>query len=55
MLGWMILLRWGLVFVWLNPVIPWLLVAGTISLTLVLQARLRPELLGTPLTAVPRG
>jgi hypothetical protein len=46
MLGWMILLRWGLPLVWLNPVIPWLLIAGTISLTLVWQARLRPDLLG---------
>jgi hypothetical protein len=44
-LGWMILLRWGLALVWLNPVIPWLLVAGTIFWTLALQSRLRPDLL----------
>jgi PAP2 superfamily len=44
MLGWMILLRWGLPVVWISPVVPWFLVAGTIFLTLVLQARLRPEL-----------
>lgn len=45
MLGWMLLLRWGLPVVWISPVIPWALVAGTIALMLLLQARLRPELL----------
>jgi PAP2 superfamily len=44
MLGWVILLRWGLALAWMNPVIPWLLVTGTVSLTLVLQARLRGAL-----------
>lgn len=41
MLGWVILLRWGLSVVLLNPVVPWLLVSGTITLTLFLQAELR--------------
>jgi len=47
LLGWTALLRWGLPVVWINPAIPWLLVAGTISATIILQARLRP-LLSTP-------
>jgi hypothetical protein len=42
LLAWVILLRWGLPVVWINPALPWLLVAGTISATVVLQARLRP-------------
>jgi len=41
MAGWVALLRWGLALVWINPALPWLLVAGTISLTLFLQTRLR--------------
>jgi hypothetical protein len=40
--GWVVLLRWGLALVWANPVIPWMLVAGTISVSLLLLARLRP-------------
>jgi hypothetical protein len=40
MSGWVILLRWGLAVVWINPVIPWLLVAGTVFLTLVFEARM---------------
>lgn len=44
MLGWVVLLRWGLAVVWITPVIPWLLVVGTVSLTLVFQARLRAVL-----------
>src|SRR5271154_5375975 len=47
MAGWVVLLRWGLPVMWINPAlpnmaIPWLLVAGTISLTLFLLARLQP-------------
>jgi hypothetical protein len=50
MAGWVVLLRWGLALVWLNwiwgsPVIPWLVVAGTISLSLFLLALLRPLLI----------
>lgn len=44
MLGWVILLRWGLAVVWINPIIPWLLVIGTVFLTLVFEARLRSVL-----------
>jgi hypothetical protein len=44
MLAWVVLLRWGLTLAWINPVIPWLLVTGTVSSTLVLQARLRVAL-----------
>jgi hypothetical protein len=44
LLGWMVLLRWGLPLVWISPVIPWLLIAGTISATVLSQARLRPLL-----------
>jgi|SRR5579859_4423445 len=40
-LGWVALLRWGLPLVWLNRGIPWLLVIGTIGLTLALQGRLK--------------
>ena len=40
MLGWVALLWWGLPLVWLNRGIPWLLVIGTIGLTLALQDRL---------------
>jgi hypothetical protein len=42
MLGWMLLLRWGLSLFWINPIIPWSMTAFTIWLTLSLQARLRP-------------
>jgi PAP2 superfamily len=45
MVGWMVLLRWGLPLFWINPVVPWSITAGTIWLTLYLQARLRPLLL----------
>ncbi|MBZ5680958.1 MAG: phosphatase PAP2 family protein [Acidobacteriia bacterium] len=41
MLVWVVLLRWGLPVVWINPVMPWLFVAGTIGLSIFLQARLR--------------
>jgi hypothetical protein len=41
MLGWVILLRWGLAVAWMNPAVPWLFVVGTIFSTLVFQARLR--------------
>jgi PAP2 superfamily len=43
LLGWMVLLRWGLPVVWINPILPWFAIVGTISLTLFLQARLRSE------------
>ncbi len=52
MLGWMLLVRWGLPLVWINPIVPWSITAGTIGLTLFLQARLRP-LLVTHQTAGP--
>jgi len=47
--GWVVLLRWGLALVWIspvwiNPVIPWLMVVGTIAATLIMQARLRSSL-----------
>jgi hypothetical protein len=42
LMGWVVLLRWGLALVWVNPVIPWVLVAGTIVVSLLLLARLRP-------------
>jgi hypothetical protein len=41
MLGWVILLRWGLAVAWMNPAVPWLFVVGTIFSTHVFQARLR--------------
>jgi hypothetical protein len=41
MLGWVVLLRSGLAVVWISPVIPWFLVAGTVALTLAVQAQLR--------------
>jgi hypothetical protein len=41
LLAWMVLLRWGLPLVWISPIIPWLLIAGTISATVLLQAGLR--------------
>jgi hypothetical protein len=46
---WVLLLRWGLLadwgeLIWVSPVIPWLLVAGTIFVSLWLQVRLRPLL-----------
>jgi hypothetical protein len=44
MMAWVVLLRWGLPVVWVSPIIPWLLAAGTISLSLVLLARLRTSL-----------
>jgi hypothetical protein len=44
MVGWVILLRWGMPLVWISPVLPWLLVAGTIAVTLFMQARLRVPL-----------
>ena len=40
MVGWMVVLRWGLPLVWINPAIPWLLIVGTIVVTVVLQRRL---------------
>lgn len=55
MVGWMVLLRWGLPLVWINPAVPWLLVAGTISLTVVLQRRLRPLLSGPPVGGASLG
>jgi len=47
--GWVVVLRWGLALVWIspvwiNPVIPWLMVVGTIAATLIMQARLRSSL-----------
>lgn len=45
MMGWVVVLRWGLPAMWISPVIPWLLVTATIVLTLFLLARLRPLLL----------
>jgi hypothetical protein len=45
MVGWMVLVRWGLPLVWINPIVPWSITAGTIWLTLFLQARLRRLLL----------
>jgi hypothetical protein len=48
MVGWMVLLRWGLPLMWINPLVPWVLVAGTISLTILLQRRLRPLLPSPP-------
>jgi hypothetical protein len=44
MLGWVVLLRWGLALAWINPVVPWSLVAGTVLLSLVFQVRLRTVL-----------
>ncbi len=44
MVGWMLLLRWGLPLVWINPIVPWSITAGTVWWTLFLQARLRPLL-----------
>ncbi|HSY90481.1 MAG TPA: phosphatase PAP2 family protein [Candidatus Binatus sp.] len=44
MVAWMVLLRWGLPLVWISPIVPWTLVAGTIATTLWLQARLRTVL-----------
>lgn len=44
MAGWVVLLRWGLPVMWINPVLPWALVAGTIFLTLFFLARLQPLL-----------
>lgn len=44
MVGWMVLLRWGLPLVWINPAVPWLLIVGTIVVTVVLQRRLHPLL-----------
>ncbi len=44
MVGWVAVLRWGLPVVWISRVLPWLLVAGTIAVTLILQARLRAPL-----------
>lgn len=41
MAGWVLVLRWGLALPGISPVISWLLVAGTISLSLFMQARLR--------------
>ncbi len=45
MVGWMVLLRWGLPLFWINPILPWSAMAGTVVLTVFLQARLRPWLL----------
>jgi len=44
MVGWVVLLRWGLPVMWINPAIPWALVAGAIFLTLFFLARLQPLL-----------
>jgi hypothetical protein len=44
MVAWMVLLRWGLPLVWINPIVPWTLIAGTLASTHWLQARLRPLL-----------
>jgi hypothetical protein len=49
MMGWVFLLRWGLPaawgqLIWVSPVVPWLLVVGTIAASLFLQVRLRPLL-----------
>jgi hypothetical protein len=49
MMVWVLLLRWGLLadwgeLIWVSPVIPWLLVAGTIFVSLWLQVQLRPLL-----------
>jgi hypothetical protein len=55
MVGWMILLRWGLPLVWIHPAVPWLLVAGTISVTVFLQRRLRPLLSGSPVGGASLG
>jgi hypothetical protein len=52
MVAWMVLLRWGLPLVWINPIVPWTLVAGTIATTLWLQARLR-RLLFQPVESAP--
>jgi hypothetical protein len=39
-LGWIALLRFGLSIMWISPLIPWMLIACTIILSLVLQSRL---------------
>jgi hypothetical protein len=49
LMGWVVLLRCGLALLWLNSFwansfVSWLLVAGTISFSLFLRARLRPLL-----------
>lgn len=45
MVGWMLLLRWGLPLVWINPIVPWSITTGTVWWTLFLQARLQPLLI----------
>jgi hypothetical protein len=52
MVGWMLLLRWGLPLVWINPIVPWSITAGTVWWTWFLQARLRPLLLTHQAAAV---
>lgn len=48
MVGWMVLLRWGLALVWINPAVPWLLSAATIAGTVFLRQGMRPLLSGSP-------
>ena len=55
MVSWIVLLRWGLALVWINPLVPWLLSAATIAVTVVLQLPLRPLLAGSPGSARPVG
>lgn len=55
MVGWIVLLRWGLALVRINPVVPWLLSAATIAVTVGLQLPLRPLLTGSPRSARPLG
>lgn len=55
--GWMVLLRWGLSIVWISPILPWLLVAVTVALTVSLQRWMRPLLsnsVGRARVAEPR-
>jgi hypothetical protein len=39
--GWVALLRFGLSLVWLSPLLPWMLITGTVIPCLVLRPRLR--------------
>lgn len=40
-LGWIALLRFGLAIVWLSPLFPWILIAGTVVPCLLLEPKLR--------------
>jgi hypothetical protein len=48
MLGWVVLLRSGLQSAWTSPIIPWMLIAFTLVVCLLLHARLRVAVLASP-------